>query len=216
MPDHAHEKGHEEDPGPEGSSGLSRFSVRVQNLDCENEAASIERGLGGAEGVEAVRVSPRSGRVEVEYRESLTSPEAVSRRLEKLGFPIHEGRGPARPPAPLRNPKVLTSLASGVLLLTGSLLFLVLFFLFFPLVFNRRHFAGPRLGFRNHGIRIKGFPVQDDAFVDSSPRAASRTSGSWSGRPVSSSRSTSSSSRCRWWPTPTSSPTVPPTTRSCC
>ncbi|HUV93241.1 MAG TPA: HAD-IC family P-type ATPase, partial [Anaerolineae bacterium] len=49
------------------------------------------------------------------------NPAALEAKLEQLGFPVLEGGEMGGPPAPWRNPKVLTSLASGVLLLAGLL-----------------------------------------------------------------------------------------------
>lgn len=99
------------------SSGTTRFEVRVQHFDCENEAAKIEAGLRGHPGVVEVRTFAKAGKVALSFEPGKTSREAIERALTSLGFPVakeaeHEAAG-------LWNPKVLTSVASGVLLALG-------------------------------------------------------------------------------------------------
>lgn len=94
---------------------------RVGNLDCESEAAAIERGLRNYPGLVGLKVYAKSAKVALEYDPAKTSTEALKDRLENLGFPAREGRQMAEQPKPWKNPKVLTSLASGVLLLVGWL-----------------------------------------------------------------------------------------------
>jgi Cd2+/Zn2+-exporting ATPase len=52
----------------------------------------------------------------------LANPEELKDKLDMLGFPAQEGMAMAEQPKPWRNPKVLTSAASGVLLLVGWLI----------------------------------------------------------------------------------------------
>lgn len=93
------------------------FEVRVRHLDCENEAAKIEAGLRGHDGVVEVRTFPKAGKVALTFEPSKTSREALEGALTSLGFPVardaeHEAPG-------LWGPKVLASIASGVLLAIG-------------------------------------------------------------------------------------------------
>ncbi|KAB2969634.1 MAG: cation-translocating P-type ATPase [Thermoanaerobaculia bacterium] len=95
------------------------LELRVKNLDCENEARRIERGLSGVPGVLEVEVHPQSARVEVRFDPTLTAAVALTAHLTDLGFPPQAGRADAAAPRPWKNPKVLASAASGVLLLAG-------------------------------------------------------------------------------------------------
>jgi heavy metal translocating P-type ATPase len=95
---------------------------RVAHLDCEHDAAAIERGLRGVPGLVELTVYPKAAKVALTYDPERTSATALQRTLHALGFPAQESRALAGPPKPWRNPKVLTSAASGVLLLLGFLL----------------------------------------------------------------------------------------------
>ncbi len=97
-----------------------KADLRVGNLDCEHDAAAIERGLTGFPGLVEIKVYPKSAKVSLHYDPAATSEEALRQKLQALGFPPQEGL--AGPPQPWRNPRVLTSAASGLLLLTGWLL----------------------------------------------------------------------------------------------
>jgi len=100
---------------------LERVEFRVQNLDCEHDADAIERGLKGFPGLVGLQVYPRSAKVRLEFDPYATDADVIRRKLEQLGFPAQEGLEMAGPPVPWRNPKVLTSVASGFLLLAGWL-----------------------------------------------------------------------------------------------
>lgn len=99
-----------------------QLEVRVANLDCEHDAAAIERGLQSFTGLTGLKVYPKSAKVTLTYDPALTRPEALKEKLEALGFPPQKGMEMAEQPKPWRNPKVLTSAASGVLLLVGWLI----------------------------------------------------------------------------------------------
>ena len=99
----------------------AQIDLRVANLDCDSEAAAITRGLSGEPGIVHVHVWPKTARVRVDYDADATDREAIEDRLRTMGFPLQAGRD-AGPPSPWRNPKVLASCASGLLLLTGWLL----------------------------------------------------------------------------------------------
>ena len=98
-----------------------RVEWRVQNLDCEHEADAIRRSLQGFPGLVGLNVYPKSAKVRLEFDPAATDAEALRERLTQVGFPVQEGLEAVGPPAPWRNPKVLTSAASGVLLLAGWL-----------------------------------------------------------------------------------------------
>ncbi|MCL4294566.1 MAG: cadmium-translocating P-type ATPase [Anaerolineae bacterium] len=103
-------------------TNVKQLELRVGNLDCEHDAAALERGLTGFPGLNALKVYPKSAKVAMAYDPAITTPEAVKEKLESLGFPPQKGLARAEPPKPWRNPKVLTSAASGVLLLVGWLI----------------------------------------------------------------------------------------------
>jgi len=98
------------------------LTLRVANLDCEHEAAAIERGLKDVAGVTGLNIYPKSAKVEIKYSPDKISPDELKERLKSLDFPPLEGRAMPSAPKPWRNPKVITSLLSGILLLTGWLL----------------------------------------------------------------------------------------------
>lgn len=103
-------------------STLKTLELRVGNLDCEHDAAAIERGLSGFQGLGTLKVYPKSAKVAIAYDPAATTPEALKEELETLGFPPQTGLAMPEQPKPWRNPKVLTSVASGVLLLVGWLI----------------------------------------------------------------------------------------------
>jgi Cd2+/Zn2+-exporting ATPase len=100
----------------------SRIDFRVANLDCEHDASAIQRGLKNVPGLVELKVLPAAGKVAVTYDPAQTEPEALKEKLRSLGFPAQAGAEMAGPPPPWRNPKVLTSVASGALLLIGWLM----------------------------------------------------------------------------------------------
>jgi Cd2+/Zn2+-exporting ATPase len=102
---------------PEGA----RLDLRVANLDCGSDARRIERALGKLPGVTALTVHPRAARVEMQYAPDATTEEQLRQSLRDLGFPPQPGLEMAGAPRPWNNPKVLASLASGMLLLAGWL-----------------------------------------------------------------------------------------------
>ena len=98
---------------------MQTLELRVGNLDCEHDAAAIERGLAGFPGLMELKVYPTAAKVALTYDPAATSPEALSEKLEDLGFPSQRGLAAPEMPKPWQNPKVLTSAASGVLLAVG-------------------------------------------------------------------------------------------------
>lgn len=98
------------------------LDVRVSNLDCESDAAKIQRALGGAPGVTALTVFPKAARVSLRFRPDTASADALKDRLRDLGFPPLVTATLPEAPRPWKNPKVITSALSGLLLLVGWLL----------------------------------------------------------------------------------------------
>jgi len=99
-----------------------QLELRVGNLDCEHDADAIERGLQGFPGIAELKIYPKSAKVAITYDPAATKPETLKEKLEALGFPPQKGMEMAEQPKPWRNPKVLSSVASGVLLLIGWLI----------------------------------------------------------------------------------------------
>lgn len=100
----------------------AQLDVYVGNLDCEHDAASIERGLDNTRGLVELKVYPKAAKVALTYDPALTQPEALKEKLESLGFPPQTGSAMPEQPKPWRNPKVVTSVVSGILLAVGWLL----------------------------------------------------------------------------------------------
>ena len=98
------------------------LELRVANLDCEHDAAALERGLVGTGGLDALKIYPSSAKVMLTYNTAVTNPAALKETLDQLGFPAQEGFALPQQPRPWRNPKVQTALISGFLLLGGWLL----------------------------------------------------------------------------------------------
>jgi copper chaperone CopZ len=60
--------------------------LRVMDFDCPTCASTVERALASTEGVAAVEVHYTTGRIEVTYDESTTSPDAFARVIENQGY----------------------------------------------------------------------------------------------------------------------------------
>ncbi len=100
----------------------NKLNIRVGNLDCTHDAAAIERGLTDFSGIEQLKIYPKSAKISLTYNPATTSPEAVKEKLNEMGFPPQKGLSMPEQPKPWHNPKVLTSVASGGLLLLGFFL----------------------------------------------------------------------------------------------
>ena len=99
-----------------------QLDLRVANLDCEHDAAAIERGMAGLVGIADLKVYPKAAKVSITYNPAQTNAETLKAALSKRGFPAQTGFSMPAPPKPWRNPKVVTAVVSGVLLLAGWLL----------------------------------------------------------------------------------------------
>ena len=99
-----------------------KLELRVGNLDCEHDAAALKRSLEGFPGLEAIQVYPKSAKVALVFDAEKTDEQTIREKLEDAGFPPAKGLSMPEQPKPWRNPKVITSVTSGVLLLLGFLL----------------------------------------------------------------------------------------------
>lgn len=99
-----------------------QVELRVANLDCDHDASALARSLSDYPGLVDLKIYPKSAKVKISYDADAVDPETLKQKLQQSGFPSQEGRALAEPPALWRNAKVLTSVASGLLLLLGWLL----------------------------------------------------------------------------------------------
>jgi Cd2+/Zn2+-exporting ATPase len=95
---------------------LETISVRVANLDCENEANKIRRGLEKLQGIQDLKIYSSAAKVSAKIDTEKLPPEKLEATLESLGFPVQKGREMAALPKPWQNPKVVASAISGLLL----------------------------------------------------------------------------------------------------
>ncbi len=100
----------------------TRVEWHVRNLDCENEAAQIRRGLEKLPGLQELKIYSSAAKVAATVDAELLPPETLKHKLEALGFPVSESREIAEMPKPWKNPKVITSALSGLLLGVAFLL----------------------------------------------------------------------------------------------
>jgi Cd2+/Zn2+-exporting ATPase len=100
----------------------AKLDVYVGNMDCEHDAANLERGLQDFQGIVDLKVYPKAAKVSVTYNPETTSPQALREKLNTIGFPPQQGRNIPAQPRLWQNPKVITSVISGILLLVGWLL----------------------------------------------------------------------------------------------
>jgi Cd2+/Zn2+-exporting ATPase len=100
-------------------SNSQEHTFYVQNVDCENEAAKIERELSKRAGVGHVKVFPLSSKVTISYDPDLTSTEAMAKALTDLGFPVKNSADSEGPKKFWQNKKVLCALISGFTLALG-------------------------------------------------------------------------------------------------
>ena len=108
-------------PPAAGAKGGARVEFYVANMDCESEAAAIRRGLAGFPGIAEINVYPNAAKVAIDFDPGATDAAALKDKLGDLGFPVRERGAPGGLRKPWRNPKVLTSAVSGVLLLVDWL-----------------------------------------------------------------------------------------------
>ncbi|MBS0264506.1 MAG: cation-translocating P-type ATPase [Planctomycetes bacterium] len=98
---------------------MQNVDLRVANLDCEHDAARLRRGLERVPGVEILQVFPSAAKVRIALDEARTSRAELESHLAASGFPVSNERERPQSLPPWKNPKVLASVASGLLLLAG-------------------------------------------------------------------------------------------------
>ncbi|AQL44597.1 heavy metal transporter (plasmid) [Halorientalis sp. IM1011] len=59
---------------------------RVLDFDCPTCASTVERALANVEGVQHVEVHYATGRVEIEYDDSVADPDAFAQTIESQGY----------------------------------------------------------------------------------------------------------------------------------
>jgi Cd2+/Zn2+-exporting ATPase len=101
---------------------MREVDLYVGNLDCDHDAAVIERGMAGTRGLDRLKIYPKSAKVSLGFDPALIDVGQLRTRLDELGFPAQNGMVMPEQPRPWRNPKVITSVTSGVLLLAGWIL----------------------------------------------------------------------------------------------
>ena len=79
-------------------STRTKLTLRLQNPDCENEAASVRRVMASAKGVRDVEVRPSSAVVTLWFDPSEATPEALKQQLAAAGYPPVERGAKAEPP----------------------------------------------------------------------------------------------------------------------
>ena len=99
-----------------------QLELHVANLDCDHDAASLRRGFQNVPGVSDLQVLPKAAKVRIVFDAAVTDSQTIEAHLRAIGFPPQPMRSASTLPRPWQNPKVLTSVASGVLLLLGWLI----------------------------------------------------------------------------------------------
>ena len=95
----------------------TQTDIRLTNLDCEHDAANLERRLGAVRGVERMQVFPKAAKVRLTFDNAVVDLPTIKAQLNEIGFPVQDTR--ESPPAvrPWQDPKVVTSALSGLILL---------------------------------------------------------------------------------------------------
>lgn len=65
---------------------MNQIELRVSNIDCEHNAANIERGLAGFTGLTNLEIYPKSAKVAIAYDPELTKPEAIKENWKRSAF----------------------------------------------------------------------------------------------------------------------------------
>ena len=104
-----------------GATGDSHVEFYVAHLDCDNDAAAIRRGMSELTGIAQLTVFPKSAKVAIDFDRRETDPQILKEKLSALGFPAQKRGAQDGLPKPWRNPKVVTSALSGLLLVVGWL-----------------------------------------------------------------------------------------------
>lgn len=103
-------------------SESKQLDIYVGNMDCEHDAVTLERGMTNTGGLVALKVYPKAAKVSLTYNPEIISADTLRGKLSEIGFPPKADRTASDQPALWRNPKVVTAVVAGVLLLVGWLL----------------------------------------------------------------------------------------------
>src|SRR5690554_1983743 len=79
---------------------LETLDVRVRGLDCESDAAKLQRGVAGTRGLAEVKVNPSAARVTLLFDPAATTADDLKEKLEAIGFPPQGGMAIPEPPKP--------------------------------------------------------------------------------------------------------------------
>jgi len=99
-----------------------RLTTYVAHLDCETEAAAIQRGLKDEPGIVEITVYAKASKVELSFAPEVTSAPTLLARLAAMGFPPRRDPSADAVAPPWRNAKVVSAASSGVLLLIAWLI----------------------------------------------------------------------------------------------
>ena len=99
-----------------------QLELHVANLDCDHDAAALKRGFQQIAGVSDLQVLPKAGKIRLSFDPARADVSAIESHLRSIGFPPRTSRDAPKLAQPWENPKVLTSAASGFLLLVGWLI----------------------------------------------------------------------------------------------
>ena len=65
-------------------------TINIRGMHCDNCVASVEKGINGLEGIEALAVSLNDSNAVVEFDASKTDLNAIKKAIEKRGYTIME------------------------------------------------------------------------------------------------------------------------------
>ncbi|QIN81054.1 heavy metal translocating P-type ATPase (plasmid) [Rubrobacter marinus] len=111
-----------DDAGPV-STNAERTVVRVTGMDCASCAATVEKRVGQLPGVYKATVNFAAGRLDARHDPGV-EPAEIERAVEKAGYGV-ERPGEAEHASFWRQPRVLLTLAGGLLFALGAVLWLL-------------------------------------------------------------------------------------------
>lgn len=72
------------------SAEVVEATINISGMHCDNCVASVEKGINGLEGIEALTVSLKDSNAVVEFDASKTDLTAIKKAIEKRGYAIRE------------------------------------------------------------------------------------------------------------------------------
>jgi len=70
---------------------MDKIDLYVANLDCDHDAAAIERGMTNTPGLIDLRVYPKSAKVSLTFDPAVIQNDNLKAKLAAIGFPPQEG-----------------------------------------------------------------------------------------------------------------------------